>query len=90
MMTQLQLEPALSLMARGKKPIVSHTLPKERTLLDCFLEAQSERAKQRRSREQEVERPSADQALARHDAADQEVADRGATIMPIRPKQFET
>lgn len=30
-------------MARGKQPLVSHALPKQQTLLDCFLEAQAHR-----------------------------------------------
>ncbi|WP_315718785.1 MULTISPECIES: hypothetical protein [unclassified Bradyrhizobium] len=35
-------------MARGKQPSVSHALPKQQTLLDCFLEAQAKRMKRRR------------------------------------------
>jgi hypothetical protein len=35
-------------MARGKQPSVSHALPKQQTLLDCFLEAQAKRTKRRR------------------------------------------
>lgn len=35
-------------MARGKQPPVSHALPKQQTLLDCFLEAQAKRTKRRR------------------------------------------
>ncbi|WP_316196420.1 hypothetical protein [Bradyrhizobium sp. SZCCHNS3053] len=35
-------------MARGKQPSVSHALPKQPTLLDCFLEAQAKRTKRRR------------------------------------------
>ncbi|MGC2774822.1 MAG: hypothetical protein WA418_04210 [Bradyrhizobium sp.] len=36
-------------MARGKQPSVSHALPKQQTLLDCFLEAQAKRTKRRRT-----------------------------------------
>ncbi|SMX60122.1 conserved protein of unknown function [Bradyrhizobium sp. ORS 285] len=35
-------------MARGKQPSVSHALPKQQSLLDCFLEAQAKRTKRRR------------------------------------------
>ena len=66
-------------MARGKQPPVTHALPKQRTLLDCFLEAQAEREKRRLSREQGADGQAAGQAGGEHHSGDQGLADR-ATI----------
>ena len=79
MITQLQLEPMPSLMARGKQPPVTHALPKQRTLLDCFLEAQAEREKHKRSQNQGPEDQPAGQARAKTASGDQDLADRIAT-----------
>jgi len=79
MITQLQLEPTPSLMARGKQPLVTHALPKQRTLLDCFLEAQAAREKHKRSRDQGTDGQAAGQAGPKTASGDQDLADRVAT-----------
>ena len=61
-------------MARDKQPSVSHALPKQPTLLDCFLEAQAKRTKRRRR--------SAD-AAAKADRSDQ--ADGAPAIDDLEP-----
>ena len=59
-------------MARGKQPSVSHALPKQPTLLDCFLEAQAKRTKRRRRSADAVTSPAplqhSDDASALDDA----------------------
>ncbi|MGJ4995489.1 hypothetical protein ACQR0Z_13775 [Bradyrhizobium sp. HKCCYLS3077] len=61
-------------MARGKQPSVSHALPKQQTLLDCFLEAQAKRTKRRRR--------SADEATG---AASPEPVDNGSISDDVEP-----
>jgi hypothetical protein len=60
-------------MARGKQPSVSHALPKQQTLLDCFLEAQAKRTKRRRRSADAV--TSADPLQHSDDAAALDEAD---------------
>ncbi|MGJ5179928.1 hypothetical protein ACQR16_29365 [Bradyrhizobium oligotrophicum] len=64
-------------MARGKQPSVSHALPKQQTLLDCFLEAQAKRMKRRR---RSADGPtSADPLSSANDAPDLDEAGQPPT-----------
>ncbi|MGJ4945268.1 hypothetical protein ACQR1W_32230 [Bradyrhizobium sp. HKCCYLS1011] len=65
-------------MARGKQPPVSHALPKQQTLLDCFLEAQANRLGRRSAKRQAVGGPSDDAAPSgdeTRNVADEEAAE---------------
>lgn len=61
-------------MARGKQPLVSHALPKQQTLLDCFLEAQAHRLGHR-SRPKPPGQSSATASGSRDDEESRGIAD---------------
>jgi len=69
-------------MARGKQPPVSHALPKQQTLLDCFLEAQAKRTKRRRSAGASANAAAAPALVEDAPAAD--VTDQPTGLKPVQ------